>query len=162
MPCSGPRNLPCMISASAARAAAMATSGVRVMKALSCGSSAWVRASRLSVYSVGESLRAEISWAASTSVSSCSAADGMTQLQSKGHSGGGAMARQYANPYASAHEIVAEALAVGRDPTDGRVGEMDRQDERGRVGHLTQEAAARLCGLLLIGVEDRGPAMLPA
>ena len=84
MPCSGPRKLPCMISASAVRAAAMATSGVRVMKAFSCGSSASVRASRLSVYSTGDSLRTEIRWAASANVRSCSSADGMAQLQSKG------------------------------------------------------------------------------
>src|SRR5215813_9702619 len=83
MPCSGPRELPCVISASARRAAAMATSGVRVMKALSWGSSASVRASRLSVYSTGDSLRTASKRAASANVRSCSSADGMAQLRIK-------------------------------------------------------------------------------
>ena len=98
MPCSGPRKLPSMISASAVRAAAIAMSGVRVMKALSCGSSASVRASKPSVYSTGDSLRTEIRRAASANVRLCSSADGMERLPGKGSpSGGGPTKWQYSS-----------------------------------------------------------------
>src|SRR5262249_54037511 len=53
------------------------------MKALSCGSSASVRASKSSVYSTGDSLRTEIRRAASVNVRLCSSADGMERLPSK-------------------------------------------------------------------------------
>lgn len=60
------------------------------------------------------------------------------------------------------NEIVVEVLAVAGNATNGRAREMNWQDECGGVGHQRQKAAARLCGLLLVGVEDSGPAGLPA
>src|SRR5271165_867415 len=68
MPCSGPRQLPAVISASAARAAARAGSRSTRMKLLSLPLSRSMRARRLSTSSTGESSRLAISVLASAIV----------------------------------------------------------------------------------------------
>src|SRR5215510_8990341 len=122
-----------MISASAVRAAAMATAGVRVMKALSCGSSASVRLSSLSQYSTGDSLRPQMRRAASAKVRSCSSADGMAHLRDTGcHCGGGARATQYSNaPGESARRGRGANGRVSTVP-GGRAGSFLRETPGGR------------------------------
>src|SRR5258706_11468866 len=60
MPCSGPRSIPAAISSAAARACAIATSSVRVMKLWSWPSWRLMRASRASASSIGDSFLARI------------------------------------------------------------------------------------------------------
>src|SRR5215813_12819937 len=64
-PCSGPRSSPLITACSASRAAASATSGVTVQKALTIGLRRSIRSSTRRVSSTGESFRARISAASS-------------------------------------------------------------------------------------------------
>src|SRR5262249_51326562 len=64
-PCSGPRSSPLITACSASRAAASATSGVTVQKALTIGLRRSIRSSTRRVSSTGESFRARISVASS-------------------------------------------------------------------------------------------------
>src|SRR5215470_12537257 len=62
----------------------------------------------------------------------------------------------------SAHEFVAEPIAVRLDQPGGGMRKMDRQHEPAGAGGVAEESSARLRRLFLVPVEDGRPVGLAA